>query len=354
MSVGELRTIKNLTELQAAGFVNAGAGARLADVVENFNVRLTPHVQNLIETSDVSDPIFAQYVPSELEMRTTHGEMSDPIGDDVHGKVKGITHRYPDRLLLKATHTCQVYCRFCFRREKVGQAEEALNADEMTAAISYIRATPEIWEVILSGGDPLVLSDRRLAGMMAALSDIPHVQVIRIHTRAPVADPARVSDGLISALNVRPAVYMVVHVNHPKEISEDVKLGFSKLVNAGIPLLSQSVLLRGVNNSVETLSALMKMLVGLRVKPYYLHHLDKARGTDHFRCSIAEGQKLMRALRGRLSGLCLPTYMLDIPGGFGKVPIGPQYLNTQNESLCGILDIHGNVHEYSDSAKTEA
>ncbi len=343
-----VRAIKNLAELQAAGLVNSAQKSELIPVVENFNMRLTPHVQSLIEANDVSDPIYAQYVPSLSELLETPGELVDPIGDDVHEKVKGITHRYPDRVLLKATLTCQVYCRFCFRREKVGQVDEALNSDEIATAIAYIRNTPEIWEVILSGGDPLVMSDRRLALIVAELSDIAHVQVIRIHTRAPVADPARISDGLISALKVRPAVYVVVHVNHPREISEEVKLGFAKMVDAGIPLLSQSVLLKGVNNSVETLSVLMKMLVALRVKPYYLHHLDKARGTEHFRCSIAEGQKLMLGLRGNLSGLCLPTYMLDIPSGFGKVPIGPVYIEQDGNGAFVVTDFRDGTHDYVD------
>jgi lysine 2,3-aminomutase len=346
----EVRPIKNLKDLEKAGLVTAAKASGLAGVVENFNMRITLHVQGLIAAPDESDPIYAQYVPSALELQESHGELTDPIGDDVHEKVKGVTHRYPDRVLLKPTHTCQVYCRFCFRREKVGQAEEALNADEIADAIAYIRNTPEIWEVILSGGDPLVLSDRRLTMIMAELSDISHVQVIRIHTRAPVADPSRISDGLIAALNVRPAVYVVVHVNHPQEISDEVKGGFAKLVNAGIPLLSQSVLLKGVNNTFETLSALMKMLVSLRVKPYYLHQLDKAKGTEHFRCSIAEGQKLMRALRGQLSGLCLPTYMLDIPGGFGKVPIGPDYLKANSEGRYQVRDFRDELHDYEDTA----
>jgi lysine 2,3-aminomutase len=349
----EVSAIKNLAQLEAAGLVNGEQAAGLVDVVENFNIRLTPHVQSLIVVADASDPIYAQYVPNELELLETRGEMSDPIGDAVHEKVKGITHRYPDRVLLKATHTCQVYCRFCFRREKVGQADETLNAEEIAAAIVYIRDRPEIWEVILSGGDPLILSDRRLALIMTELSDIPHVQVIRIHTRAPVADPGRISDGLIAALKVRPAVYVVIHVNHPREISEKVERGFAKLVNAGIPLLSQSVLLKGINNSIKTLSALMKMLVSLRVKPYYLHHLDKAKGTEHFRCSIAEGQALMKGLRGQLSGLCLPTYILDIPSGFGKVPIGPQYLSSTESGAYQVMDINSYAHEYLDSTKAE-
>ena len=342
--------IKNLAELQATGLASTVEVHRLAGVVENFNMRLTAHVQNLISTPDVSDPIFAQYVPSILELVETPGEMADPIGDAAYEKVKGITHRYPDRVLLKPTHTCQVYCRFCFRREKVGQADEALDAGEMEVALGYIRNHPEIWEVILSGGDPLVLSDRRLGLLMDELSKIQHVQVIRIHTRSPVADPARIGDGLIAALKVRPATYVVVHVNHATELSDEVKLGFAKLVNAGIPLLSQSVLLKGVNNSVETLGALFRTLVALRVKPYYLHHLDKAKGTEHFRCSIAEGQKLMRGLRGQLSGLCLPAYMLDIPGGFGKVPIGPPYLEHSADGAYQVADYRFRSHDYVDTA----
>ncbi len=341
--------LKNLDELQAAGLVSADGASDLIDVVENFNTRITPHVQSLVAVRDMSDPIYAQYVPSILELVETPGEMDDPIGDTVHEKVKGITHRYPDRVLLKPTHTCHVYCRFCFRREKVGQADEALKSSELRAALDYIRSHPEIWEVILSGGDPLVLSDRRLAALLADISMIQHVQVIRIHTCSPVADPARIKDGLVAALKVRPAVYMVVHVNHVREISDEVRLGFAKLVDAGIPLLSQSVLLKDVNNSVESLSALFKTLVALRVKPYYLHHLDKAKGTEHFRCSIAEGQKLMSGLRGQLSGLCLPTYMLDIPGGYGKVPIGPSYLQGDGGTYQ-IMDFRNEVHDYLDNA----
>ncbi len=342
--------IKNLTELEAAGLASADEVCGLTGVVENFNMRITPHVQSLIKVPDVSNPIYVQYVPSKLELNKTQGELVDPIGDAIHEKVKGVTHRYPDRVLLKPTHTCHVYCRFCFRREKVGKADEALDSAEIKAALDYIRSHPEIWEVILSGGDPLVLSDRRLAKLMDELSKIQHVLVIRIHTRSPVADPSRIGDGLLAALKVRTAVYVVVHVNHVNEISDDVKLAFAKLTDAGIPLLSQSVLLKGVNNSVETLSTLMRELVALRVKPYYLHHLDKAKGTEHFRCSIVEGQRLMQGLRGRLSGLCLPTYMLDIPGGFGKVPIGPTYLQSDNGSTYHVTDFRGEVHGYLDSA----
>ncbi|MEO9166853.1 MAG: lysine-2,3-aminomutase-like protein, partial [Aestuariivirga sp.] len=270
-------------------------------------------------------------------------ELSDPIGDQTHSPVKGIVHRYSDRLLLTPTHTCAVYCRFCFRREKVGKADAALNKSEMDAALDYISAHPKVSEVILSGGDPLVLSDRRISEIMQRLAAIAHVQVIRIHTRVPVVEPARITPALLKILRVRPAVYMVLHVNHVAELSAPVKKTIARMARAGIPLLSQSVLLKGVNDSSEVLEDLFRTLVANRVKPYYLHQLDKAQGTSHFRVSIKRGQDLMRSLRGRLSGIAQPTYVVDIPGGHGKVPIGPTYL-TENE----IADPQGRRHQYFD------
>jgi lysine 2,3-aminomutase len=230
-------------------------------------------------------------------------------------------------VLFKPTHTCAVYCRFCFRRETVGHAEETLNSAETKAALRYIAEHPAVWEVILSGGDPLVLSNRRMENIAQSLATIKHVQVLRLHTRAPVAEPSRVTPDLIAALKTRLATYVVIHINHADEITQEVKRALAMLVDNGIPLLSQSVLLRGVNDSVEALTSLMRTLVANRVKPYYLHQTDLAKGTSHFRVPLAEGQELMRQLRGPVSGLCQPTYVLDIPGGHGKVPVGPGYLS---------------------------
>ena len=248
-------------------------------------------------------------------------------------------HRYPDRVLLKPTHACPVYCRFCFRREMVGPGGEALDGDELEAAIAYIRARPEIREAILSGGDPLVLSPRRLSAILGALDAIEHLQVLRIHSRVPLVDPARVTPALVEALSTRKALFVVLHANHPREFTDAGRAACARLVGAGIPMLSQSVLLRGVNDDAATLEALMRAFLAARIKPYYLHQLDPAPGTSHFRVKLAEGQALMRALRGRVSGLAQPTYVVDIPGGHGKVPVGPSWLEEE-----GLRDPSGGLH----------
>jgi lysine 2,3-aminomutase len=301
----------------------------------------------LIVRGDATDPIARQFVPSAAELVTLAEERADPIGDDPHTVVKGVIHRYPDRVLLKPLHVCPVYCRFCFRREKVGPGGEMLSPAELEAAFSYIRSNPKIWEVILTGGDPLILAERRLAEIIRSLDAIPHVKVIRIHTRVPVVDPDRVTTGILDALKVGTPVYVVLHCNHPRELTPVGRAACARLIDNGIPMLNQSVLLKGVNDDPETMEQLLRALVETRVKPYYLHHGDLAEGTSHFRTSIEEGQFLMRSLRGRLSGVCQPTYVLDIPGGFGKVPIGPNYTQGPDANDCyQVKDYRGQVHAY--------
>ncbi len=246
----------------------------------------------------------------------------------------GIVHRYPDRVLLKLVAVCPVYCRFCFRREMVGPGKAtALSDAELAAALAYIRAHPEIWEVILTGGDPLVLSPRRVAEVTAALGRIPHVKILRWHTRVPVVAPERVTPDLVEAMRSPPrTVYVALHTNHPRELTELARAACARLIDAGIAMVSQTVLLKGVNDDADTLEALMRALVETRVKPYYLHHGDLAPGTgalphDHRRRPGADA----RACARRLSGLALPTYVLDIPGAHGKVPIGPEYLSAGAE-----------------------
>ncbi len=331
-----MKPISTVEGLIAKGLVAPSELTELEAVAAQFSLRITPHVISTL----ASDAIARQYVPSTDELIITPEELADPIGDDVHSPVKGITHRYADRVLLKPTHICAVYCRFCFRREKVGQAEEALNESELRAALNYIATRPEIWEVILSGGDPLVLSDRRLQNIALALAQVEHVQVLRLHTRAPVAEPSRVTAELVKALKTRLATYVVIHINHADELTLEVKRGLALLADNGIPLLSQTVLLRGVNDSVDALTALFRGLVANRVKPYYLHQTDLAKGTGHFRVPLAEGQNLVRQLRGPLSGICQPTYVLDIPGGHGKVPVGPTYASNGM-----VQDPHGKLHK---------
>jgi lysine 2,3-aminomutase len=286
-------------------------------------------------------------VPNTAELQIVPEENADPIGDHPHSPVEGVVHRYPDRVLLKVTHTCAVYCRFCFRREMVGPGKPAaLSREALGQAFGYIAEHPEIWEVILTGGDPLVLSPRRLREVMRALGEMSHVKVVRVHTRMPVAEPEAITPELVRALKVKgKPTYVAVHVNHARELTQAARAALARLADAGLPLVSQSVLLKGVNDTPEALEALFRALVEARVKPYYLHHADLAPGTAHLRTDLATGQALMRALRGRVSGLCQPTYVLDIPGGYGKVPVGPCYL-ADNDGSCSVGDPNGRRHVY--------
>jgi lysine 2,3-aminomutase len=339
-----MQTLRTLEALEREGLV--ARDPRLTAAAEAMAIALTPEMLGLIDRRDPDDPIARQFVPSILETEIAPEELGDPIGDEARSPLKGIVHRYPDRVLLKPLHVCPVYCRFCFRREKVGPGGEALSAAELDAALAYIRDHGEIWEVILTGGDPLMMAPRRIAGLIAALDAIAHVGVIRLHSRVPIADPARVSDELIAALKpARASLWLGVHCNHPRELAAGQRAALARLADAGIPLIGQTVLLAGINDDVETLERLMRALVGARVKPYYLHHPDLVRGTGHFRVPIAKGQALMRALRGRLSGLAQPTYVLDVPGGHGKVPIGPTYLGDDPDALQ-VRDAFGQSHRY--------
>ena len=318
-----------------------------AAVAERYDYRMTPYLRQLLAGRDASDPLSLQFLPDERELQPLEYETADPIGDLPLSPVTGIVHRYPDRVLLKAAHSCPIYCRFCFRREMIGSHGRALSAAELDRAIEYIRSRPQIGEVILTGGDPLTLSTRRLADLLARLAAIPHVGVLRIHSRVPVVAPQSIDEAHTKALVHALPVYLAIHVNHPEEITDPVVAALRRLADAGVVLLSQTVLLRGVNDEIAVLDALFRRLVRLKVRPYYLHHPDLAPGTSHFRVPIEVGQDLMRQLRGRLSGLGLPTYVLDIPGGFGKVPIGPHYV-TPKAAAGGrdVVDHQGMRHSY--------
>lgn len=341
------KTLRTLSDLGEAGLAPVGQRAALERVAAQYAVAITPAMAALIDRADPHDPIARQFVPDAAELTTTPNERADPIGDHAHSPVEGIVHRYPDRALLKLTHVCAVYCRFCFRREMIGPGGDALTPPQLDAALGYIAAHTEIWEVVLTGGDPLVLSPRRLKTVLARLAAIPHIKVIRIHSRVPTADPARVTPELVRALRVKgKATYVVLHANHARELTDAGREACARLIDAGIPMLAQSVLLAGVNDDPRTLGALLRALVECRIKPYYLHHGDLAPGTSHLRTSIEHGQELMRALRGRLSGLCQPTYVLDIPGGHGKSPIGPSYLTHDAQGRTQIEDFNGALHCY--------
>ena len=342
------RTLRTPEQLRDAGLVSPERVPALADVAARYAVAIPPALAALIDRNDPNDPIARQFVPDAAELDAQPQENADPIGDHVHSPVAGIVHRYPDRVLYKLMHVCAVYCRFCFRREMVGpEKPNALLPDERKRALAYIAAHPEIWEVILTGGDPLLASPRRLSETLRALAAIEHVQVLRIHTRVPIAAPETITPALVRALKVKSKpTWIAVHVNHPRELGPEQRAAIARLVGAGLPLISQTVLLKGVNDSVETLEALMRALVACRIKPYYLHHADLAPGTAHLRTDIATGQALMRALRGRVSGLCQPDYVLDIPGGHGKAPVGPAYLAPADGRRVTVTDFAGQTHLY--------
>ena len=350
-----MTTLRTATQLSDHGFVPDEKCAGLDAVAARYAVALPPALADLIDRNDPHDPIARQFVPDAAELDHRPEELSDPIGDDAHSPVEGIVHRYPDRVLLKLTPICAVYCRFCFRREMVGPEKgNAPSAEALTHALDYIRSHRQIWEVILTGGDPLVLSARRLRAVMKELAAIDHVKVLRIHTRVPVAEPTRVTAELVRAIKVKgKPTYVALHINHPRELTQAARAACARMADAGLVLLGQSVLLAGVNDTPEVLGDLMRALVECRIKPYYLHHGDLAPGTAHLRTDIATGQDLMRALRGRLSGLCQPTYVLDIPGGHGKSPIGPDYLartGSNGDAHFVVEDFNGRRHRYPPTA----
>jgi lysine 2,3-aminomutase len=352
MDPGTMTALKSIYTLAESGLIAPHRLPALETVAEKYAVALTETVVGLIDRSDPFDPIVQQFVPSERELNVQPEERTDPIGDNAHSPVPGIVHRHRDRVLLKIVNACPVYCRFCFRRESVGQGgASTLLPENFAQALDYIAAHPEIWEVIFTGGDPFVLTPRRIGDVSAKLAAIPHVKMLRWHTRVPVVDPAAVTDAMIASLLVPGASTIVaVHVNHPRELGADARAAIARLIDAGIPLVSQSVLLRGINDDISTLEALMRAFLECRIKPYYLHHPDLAPGTAHFRVSIDEGLTLIRALRARLSGLAIPTYVIDIPGGYAKVPLESRDVE-KTATGWRIRDHEGRWHIYPPMAE---
>ncbi len=343
-----MNTLRDAAALVERGLIQANAASAATTIASRYAIAITPLMADLIDVGDPGDPIARQFLPDARELATGSNERADPIGDAAHSPCEGIVHRYPDRVLLKLLHVCAVYCRFCFRREMVGPGQpNTMDAAALATAMAYIAARPAIWEVILTGGDPLAASPRRLAAVSAGLAEIAHTRILRVHTRVPVVAPERVTPALIEGLRASgKTVYVAIHANHPRELTPQARAACGRLADAGFVLVSQSVLLRGVNDDADTLASLMRTFVEARIKPYYLHHPDLAPGTSHFRLSIAEGQALVRGLRGRVSGLCQPQYVLDIPGGYGKSPIGPAYLDDAARGEYRVTDYQGGVHPY--------
>jgi len=344
-------TLKTAEDLVSAGLIAPERREEAAAIAARYAIAVSPAAARLIAPGDSNDPIARQYLPDARELIRHPAEVADPIGDGLKSPLHGLVHRYRDRVLIKLVAVCAVYCRFCFRREMIGPGAQALSAEEFAAALAYVRARPQVWEAVLTGGDPLVLSPRRLAETTIGLAAIPHLKVLRWHTRLPVVAPERVTKAMARALcrGHDKTVYVALHANHPRELTDEARAACRRLTDAGATLVSQSVLLKGVNDDADTLEALMRAFVEARVKPYYLHHPDLAPGTAHLRVSIARGQALMRELRPRLSGLAMPTYVLDQPDAHGKTPIGPSYAAEAEDGSWRIVDAEGEARVYRDA-----
>lgn len=344
------KTLLSLDELSAAGLIAPGEKSALRPVAARYSIAVTQQIASLIDRSDPADPIARQFVPDRREILIQPGELADPIGDAVHSPLPGVVHRYADRVLLKLLTVCPVYCRFCFRRETVGRGKgDLLSIDETRAALDYIAANPQIYEVILTGGDPMALSPRRLRAVSDRLAGISHVHVLRVHTRAPTAAPGLATPEWLTALKASgKALFVALHINHARELNDEARAAIARLRDAGATLLSQTVLLAGVNDDAETLETLMRSLMSLQIKPYYLHHPDMAPGAGHFRLPLGRGREIYAALASRLGGPALPTYVLDLPGGFGKARVADNAAAPDGSGGWRIVDRAGRIHRYRD------
>lgn len=333
--------LSNLDDIGAWVDLEPEERAALEVAPDKFRVGITPYYASLIDPGHPHCPVRMQVVPRLGELKVEAGELLDPLGEDAHRPVSAIFHRYPDRCLLLALDRCAIYCRHCNRRRLVGQAESAISRSDLDAAVDYIRRTPAIRDVLVSGGDPLTLATGKLEEILAAVRAIPHVEVIRIGTRVPVVLPMRVDDELCTMLRRYHPLYINTHFNHPKELTPLAREACAKLADAGVPLGNQTVLLRGVNSSARVLRRLFTELLRARVKPYYLFQGDVAEGTGHLRTRVETAVALMEQLRGHISGMAIPHLVIDTPGGMGKVPVGPEYVLERGPAAWKLRNYEG-------------
>lgn len=326
----------------------------IGNCLRKFRMAITPYYASLMDPTDPHCPIRRQAVPSVQELVSYGCDLDDPLNEDSDSPVPGLTHRYPDRVLLLVSDQCAMYCRHCTRRRIAGQKDQALPRKQVEIALEYIRKTPEIRDVIISGGDPLTLPDCQIEFILRELRAIPHVEIIRIGTRTPVVMPQRITPELCKIIQKYHPVWINTHFNHPKEITPESSKACELMANHGIPLGNQSVLLRGVNDSPDIMKELMQKLLRIRVRPYYIYQCDLSRGIGHFRTSVRKGIEIMENLRGHTSGLAVPYYVIDAPGGGGKIPILPQYLISQTENQVILRNYEGNVYVYTETEHKSA
>lgn len=329
-----------LTDQERRGTIRA--------LAEGFPLSITPYYLSLIDPADPTCPIRRQCVPVDHEADEVSGDLRDPLGEEAHQVAPHLVQRYPDRVLLLATDRCGVYCRFCTRSRMVGQGGGARSMEALGPALDYIRRTPEIADVIISGGDPLVMATPRIVSILEALREIPHVITVRIATRAPVTLPQRIDDELSRALRTHPATWVMTHFNHPRELTDESRAACARLADHGLPVMNQTVLLRGINDDADTLATLFRGLVGTRVRPYYLLQADPVRGTAHLRTRLSDSIAIMERLEGHLSGIAVPKLIVDTPGGRGKVVVGPDRVVSRSRGITRLRTFRGEEVDHID------
>lgn len=314
----------------------------------SLRMAITPYYLSLIDPNDPNDPIRKQAIPTGAEVHRSDADLLDPLSEDEDSPVPGLTHRYPDRVLLLITDQCSMYCRHCTRRRFAGQNDKSLPMDQIDKAIDYIRDTPKVRDVLLSGGDALLISDENLEYIIKRLREIPHVEIIRIGSRIPVVLPQRITDDLVNMLKKYHPIWLNTHFNHSNEITEESTAACAKMANVGIPLGNQSVLLRGVNDCVHVMKQLVQDLVKIRVRPYYIYQCDLSMGLEHFRTPVSKGIEIIEGLRGHTSGYCVPTFVVDAPGGGGKTPVMPNYVISQSPNKVILRNFEGVITTYTE------
>lgn len=345
--------ITSVDELDKVINLSAEEKDFISDSLSTLRMAITPYYATLMNPDDPDCPIRKQAVPVSMELQNGEHELEDPLHEDVDSPVPGITHRYPDRILFLITDQCSMYCRHCTRRRYAGAHDRERPREQLETALDYVRKTPAVRDVLLSGGDSLCINDKTLDYLLSELRKIKHVEIIRIGTRTPVVMPQRITDELCSIIKKYHPVWLNTHFNHPKEITEESKKACTRLADAGIPLGNQTVLLRGVNDCPYVVKELVHELLKIRVRPYYLYQCDLSPGIEHFRTSVAKGIEIIELLRGHTSGLAVPTYVIDAPGGGGKIPVNPQYLISQSEQKVILRNYEGVICTYPEPAEKD-
>jgi len=342
--------IKTVDELKKKLSISVGEEKAVSECLQELRMAITPYYLSLIDPDNPSDVVRKQAIPTPKELENGEDDILDPLHEDTDSPVPGLTHRYPDRVLLLVTDQCSMYCRYCTRRRFAGHSDCPMSGENIKKAIEYIRKSPEVRDVLISGGDPFTLSDERLERIISEIRAIPHVEIIRIGTRTPAVMPQRITPDLVKMLSKYHPLWINVHFSHPNEITNESRKACMMMADAGIPLGNQSVLLAGINDKIHIMKELVHELVKMRVRPYYIYQCDLSRGIGHFRTPVAVGIEIIEGLRGHTSGFCVPTFVVDAPGGGGKIPVMPNYIISQGYERMILRNFEGMITTYSEPA----